>query len=143
MFVFVCVGYDVVLLFEVVFFGDLLSDLWYLVVVNLNNLMVCVLFVEILCDWYMCLYVCGGLLIVDEVFIEVFDDGFILVFLVGVLGLVVLCLIGKFYGLVGVCIGFVLVVFELVFVLCEVFGYWIVNGFVCVVVCVVLVDIVW
>lgn len=82
------------------------------------------------------------MLIVDEVFV---DMGVVLLFVLYVdcLGFVVLCLVGKFFGFVGICVGFVFVCLIQIVVLCDMFGVWIVGGFVCYVVVVVFVDCVW
>lgn len=138
-----CVGYDVVPLPEAAFLGDAPNDMQHLVVVSLNNPTACLLLAETLRNWHRRLHVRGGTLIVDEAPIEAFSDGPILAPLAGVSGPVVLRSIGKFCGLAGARIGFVLAAPELVSALREALGHWTVNGPARAAVCATLADTAW
>lgn len=121
-------GHDVVRLPESAFLGDLPDDVLHLVVVNPNNPTARLLPAETLRDWHARLQARGGTLIVDEAFIEALEHGPTLAPLAGAPGLVVLRSIGKFYGLAGARIGFVLAAPDLLTALRDALGHWTVNG---------------
>ncbi|AKZ25854.1 threonine-phosphate decarboxylase CobD [Ralstonia pseudosolanacearum] len=122
-------GHDVVLLDERDFLDATLPDaLTHLVVVNPNNPTARCLPAATLRDWHARLSARGGTLIVDEAFIETLDAPPSLAPLAGAPGLVVLRSIGKFYGLAGARIGFVLGPPALLAALREALGHWTVNG---------------
>ncbi len=122
-------GHDVVLLDERDFLDAMLPDaLTHLVVVNPNNPTARCLPAATLRDWHARLSTRGGTLIVDEAFIETLDAPPSLAPLAGAPGLVVLRSIGKFYGLAGARIGFVLGPPACLAALREALGHWTVNG---------------
>lgn len=121
-------GHDVTALPEAAFLGALPDDVRHLVVVNPNNPTARVLSASTLRDWHARLHARGGTLIVDEAFIEALEDGPTLAPLAGTPGLVVLRSIGKFYGLAGARIGFVLGAPDLLAALRDALGHWTVNG---------------
>ena len=121
-------GHDVVQLPESDFLGDLPDEVRHLVVVNPNNPTARLLPAELLRDWHARLHARGGTLVVDEAFVEAFDAGPTLAPLAGTPGLVVLRSIGKFYGLAGARIGFVLAAPDLLTALRDALGHWTVNG---------------
>ncbi|MGD7517340.1 threonine-phosphate decarboxylase CobD [Ralstonia pseudosolanacearum] len=122
-------GHDVVLLDERDFLDATLPDaLTHLVVVNPNNPTARCLPAATLRDWHARLSARGGTLIVDEAFIETLDAPPSLAPLAGAPGLVVLRSIGKFYGLAGARIGFVLGPPACLAALREALGHWTVNG---------------
>ncbi|MCK4121720.1 threonine-phosphate decarboxylase [Ralstonia pseudosolanacearum] len=122
-------GHDVVLLDERDFLDATLPDaLTHLVVVNPNNPTARCLPAATLRDWHARLSARGGTLIVDEAFIETLDAPPSLAPLAGAPGLIVLRSIGKFYGLAGARIGFVLGPPACLAALREALGHWTVNG---------------
>ncbi|MGD7095606.1 threonine-phosphate decarboxylase CobD [Ralstonia pseudosolanacearum] len=122
-------GHDVVLLDERDFLDATLPDaLTHLVVVNPNNPTARCLPAATLRDWHARLSTRGGTLIVDEAFIETLDAPPSLAPLAGAPGLIVLRSIGKFYGLAGARIGFVLGPPACLAALREALGHWTVNG---------------
>ena len=121
-------GHDVVALPEAAFLGDLPDDVRHLVVVNPNNPTARMLSASTLRDWHARLHARGGTLIVDEAFIEALEDGPTLAPLAGAPGLMILRSIGKFYGLAGARIGFVLGPPDLLATLRDALGHWTVNG---------------
>lgn len=121
-------GHEVAPLPEAAFLGDLPDDLLHLVVVNPNNPTARLLPAETLRDWHARLHARGGTLVVDEAFIEALEDGPTLAPLAGAPGLVILRSIGKFYGLAGARIGFVLAAPDVVAALRDALGHWTVNG---------------
>ncbi|MGA4288898.1 threonine-phosphate decarboxylase CobD [Ralstonia nicotianae] len=122
-------GHDVVLLDERDFLDAMLPDaLTHLVVVNPNNPTARCLPAATLRDWHARLSTRGGTLIVDEAFIETLDAPPSLAPLAGAPGLIVLRSIGKFYGLAGARIGFVLGPPACLAALREALGHWTVNG---------------
>ncbi|MCF1440533.1 threonine-phosphate decarboxylase CobD [Ralstonia pseudosolanacearum] len=122
-------GHDVVLLNERDFLDATLPDaLTHLVVVNPNNPTARCLPAATLRDWHARLSARGGTLIVDEAFIETLDAPPSLAPLAGAPGLIVLRSIGKFYGLAGARIGFVLGPPACLAALREALGHWTVNG---------------
>lgn len=84
---------------------------------------------------------CVGYLIVDESFVDLCFD--LLVVGECLVNVIVLCSFGKFWGLVGLWLGFVIVVFDLVVWLVECVGLWFVSGLVIQIGMQVLVDDVW
>ena len=136
-------GHDVVQLPESAFLGDLPDDVRHLVVVNPNNPTARLLPAERLRNWHARLHARGGTLIVDEAFVEAFDTGPTLAPLAGTPGLVVLRSIGKFYGLAGARIGFVLAAPDVLTALRDALGHWTVNGPARAVVRVALADTAW
>ncbi|MCK4152053.1 threonine-phosphate decarboxylase CobD [Ralstonia pseudosolanacearum] len=122
-------GHDVVLLDERDFLDATLPDaLTHLVIVNPNNPTARCLPAATLRDWHARLSARGGTLIVDEAFIETLDAPPSLAPLAGAPGLIVLRSIGKFYGLAGARIGFVLGPPACLAALREALGHWTVNG---------------
>ncbi|CBJ37190.1 L-threonine-O-3-phosphate decarboxylase [Ralstonia solanacearum CMR15] len=122
-------GHDVALLDEADFLdADLPDALTHLVVVNPNNPTARSLPAATLRDWHARLAARGGTLIVDEAFIETLDAPPSLAPLAGAPGLIVLRSIGKFYGLAGARIGFVLGPPACLAALREALGHWTVNG---------------
>ncbi|MDO3561403.1 threonine-phosphate decarboxylase CobD [Ralstonia pseudosolanacearum] len=122
-------GHDVVLLDERDFLDATLPDaLTHLVVVNPNNPTARCLPAATLRDWHARLSARGDTLIVDEAFIETLDAPPSLAPLAGAPGLIVLRSIGKFYGLAGARIGFVLGPPACLAALREALGHWTVNG---------------
>ncbi len=122
-------GHDIVLLEEADFLAaDLPDTLTHLVVVNPNNPTARCLPADTLRGWHARLRARGGTLIVDEAFIETLDAPPSLAPLAGAPGLLVLRSIGKFYGLAGARIGFVLGPPAQLAALREALGHWTVNG---------------
>lgn len=136
-------GHDVAPLPEAAFLGDLPDEVLHLVVVNPNNPTARLLPAKTLRDWHARLHARGGTLIVDEAFIEALEDGPTLAPLAGSPGLVVLRSIGKFYGLAGARIGFVLAAPDLLVALRDALGHWTVNGPARAVVRTALADLPW
>ncbi|MGH8382954.1 threonine-phosphate decarboxylase CobD [Pseudomonas sp.] len=106
---------------------DLLERLDVLVVVNPNNPTGCLLTAEQLLGWHARLVQRGGWLLVDEAFIDNTPQHSI-----GAQaerpGLIVLRSFGKFFGLAGVRLGFVLAEPALLQRLAELLGPWTVSG---------------
>lgn len=106
---------------------DLLDSLDVLVVVNPNNPTGCLLKAEQLLDWHARLARRGGWLLVDEAFMDNTPQ-----YSIGAHaerpGLIVLRSFGKFFGLAGVRLGFVLAEPELLQRLAELLGPWTVSG---------------
>ncbi len=122
-------GHDVVLLEERDFLdADLPDTLTHLVVVNPNNPTARCLPADTLRNWHARLHARGGTLLVDEAFVETLDTPPSLAPMAGAPGLIVLRSIGKFYGLAGARIGFVLGPAAWLAALREALGHWTVNG---------------
>jgi len=119
-------GYIVreVLPHEVDFFVDSLD---VLVVVNPNNPTGLSLSPERLLDWHARLAQRGGWLVVDEAFMDNTPELSVAAFAHQV-GLIVLRSFGKFFGLAGVRLGFVLAERKLLKLLAEQVGPWAVSG---------------
>ncbi|MHA6787362.1 threonine-phosphate decarboxylase CobD [Pseudomonas bijieensis] len=119
-------GYIVreVLASEVDFFIDSLD---VLVVVNPNNPTGLSLAPERLLDWHARLAQRGGWLVVDEAFMDI-TPALSLAVHTHLVGLIVLRSFGKFFGLAGVRLGFVLAERRLLKLLAEQVGPWAVSG---------------
>ncbi|AUM71258.1 threonine-phosphate decarboxylase CobD [Pseudomonas fluorescens] len=119
-------GYIVreVLASEVDFFIDSLD---VLVVVNPNNPTGLSLEPERLLDWHARLAQRGGWLVVDEAFMDI-TPSLSLAARTHLVGLIVLRSFGKFFGLAGVRLGFVLAERRLLKLLAEQVGPWAVSG---------------
>ncbi len=98
-----------------------------LVVVNPNNPTGLSLSPQRLLDWHARLAQRGGWLVVDEAFIDVTPD-LSLASHADQVGLIVLRSFGKFFGLAGVRLGFVLAERKLLKLLAEQVGPWAVSG---------------
>jgi len=109
---------------EVDFFLDSLD---VLVVVNPNNPTGLSLTPERLLDWHARLAQRGGWLVVDEAFMDV-TPHLSLADQTHQVGLIVLRSFGKFFGLAGVRLGFVLAERRLLKLLAEQVGPWVVSG---------------
>jgi len=109
---------------EVDFFLDSLD---VLVVVNPNNPTGLSLSPERLLDWHARLAQRGGWLVVDEAFMDVTPQ-LSLAAQAHQVGLIVLRSFGKFFGLAGVRLGFVLAERHLLRLLAEQVGPWAVSG---------------
>ncbi|MBD0706187.1 MULTISPECIES: threonine-phosphate decarboxylase CobD [Pseudomonas] len=109
---------------EVDFFLDSLD---VLVVVNPNNPTGLLLSPERLLDWHARLAQRGGWLVVDEAFMDVTPQ-LSLAAHAHQVGLIVLRSFGKFFGLAGVRLGFVLAERHLLKLLAEQVGPWAVSG---------------
>ncbi|KKA09043.1 threonine-phosphate decarboxylase [Pseudomonas ogarae] len=109
---------------EVDFFLDSLD---VLVVVNPNNPTGLSLTPERLLDWHARLAQRGGWLVVDEAFMDV-TPALSLAAHTHQVGLIVLRSFGKFFGLAGVRLGFVLAERRLLKLLAEQVGPWVVSG---------------
>ncbi|SFB39371.1 L-threonine O-3-phosphate decarboxylase [Pseudomonas sp. NFIX10] len=109
---------------EVDFFLDSLD---VLVVVNPNNPTGLSLAPERLLDWHARLAQRGGWLVVDEAFMDV-TPALSLAAYTHLVGLIVLRSFGKFFGLAGVRLGFVLAERRLLKLLAEQVGPWAVSG---------------
>lgn len=109
---------------EVDFFLDSLD---VLVVVNPNNPTGLSLAPERLLDWHARLAQRGGWLVVDEAFMDV-TPALSLAAHTHLVGLIVLRSFGKFFGLAGVRLGFVLAERRLLKLLAEQVGPWAVSG---------------
>lgn len=109
---------------EVDFF---LEGLDVLVVVNPNNPTGLNLAPQRLLDWHSRLAQRGGWLVVDEAFMDVTPQ-FSLAGHAHQVGLIVLRSFGKFFGLAGVRLGFVLAERKLLKLLAEQVGPWAVSG---------------
>lgn len=109
---------------EVDFFLDSLD---VLVVVNPNNPTGLLLSPERLLDWHARLAQRGGWLVVDEAFMDNTPHLSLAPF-ADQIGLIVLRSFGKFFGLAGVRLGFVLAERKLLKLLAEQVGPWAVSG---------------
>ncbi|SDB61051.1 threonine-phosphate decarboxylase CobD [Pseudomonas sp. NFACC13-1] len=109
---------------EVDFFLDSLD---VLVVVNPNNPTGLSLAPARLLDWHARLAQRGGWLVVDEAFMDV-TPALSLAAYTHLVGLIVLRSFGKFFGLAGVRLGFVLAERRLLKLLAEQVGPWAVSG---------------
>lgn len=109
---------------EVDFFLDSLD---VLVVVNPNNPTGLSLNPERLLDWHARLAQRGGWLVVDEAFMDI-TPALSLAAYTHQVGLIVLRSFGKFFGLAGVRLGFVLAERRLLKLLAEQVGPWAVSG---------------
>jgi len=109
---------------EVDFFVDSLD---VLVVVNPNNPTGLMLSPERLLDWHARLAQRGGWLVVDEAFMDNTPLLSVAAF-ANQVGLIVLRSFGKFFGLAGVRLGFVLAERKLLKLLAEQVGPWAVSG---------------
>ncbi|AVE04986.1 threonine-phosphate decarboxylase CobD [Pseudomonas sp. R11F] len=109
---------------EVDFFLDALD---VLVVVNPNNPTGLSLAPQRLLDWHSRLAQRGGWLVVDEAFMDVTPQ-LSLAGQADQVGLIVLRSFGKFFGLAGVRLGFVLAERKLLKLLAEQLGPWTVSG---------------
>ena len=109
---------------EVDFYLDTLD---VLVVVNPNNPTGASLSPERLLEWHARLVQRGGWLVVDEAFMDNTPQ-LSLAAQSQRTGLIVLCSFGKFFGLAGVRLGFVLAELKLLKLLAEQVGPWAVSG---------------
>jgi cobalamin biosynthetic protein CobC len=109
---------------EVDFFLD---NLDVLVVVNPNNPTGLSLTPSRLLDWHAKLARRGGWLVVDEAFMDNTPQLSLAPF-AGQVGLIVLRSFGKFFGLAGVRLGFVLAERKMLKLLAEQVGPWVVSG---------------
>lgn len=107
--------------------AERLDQLDVLVVVNPNNPTGTQIEVETLLEWHERLHRHGGCLIVDEAFADVAPENSLAAFSVRP-GLVVLRSLGKFFGLAGVRLGFVLAEPGMLAVLRRELGPWSVSG---------------
>jgi cobalamin biosynthetic protein CobC len=107
--------------------GQLLDSLDVLVVVNPNNPTGRLLPAEQLLAWHARLAIRGGWLLVDEAFMDNTPSHSIARY-AGRPGLIVLRSFGKFFGLAGVRLGFVLAERALLLQLAELLGPWTVSG---------------
>lgn len=104
-----------------------LDSLDVLVVVNPNNPTGLMLTPERLLRWHTRLAERGGWLVVDEAFMD-HTPGLSLAAHAGIPGLIVLRSFGKFFGLAGVRLGFVLAEPRLLKLLAKEIGPWAVSG---------------
>ena len=107
--------------------ADLLDQLDVLVVVNPNNPTGTQIDVETLLSWHETLHRHGGYLIVDEAFADAAPENSLAAFSDRP-GLMVLRSLGKFFGLAGVRLGFVLAEPGLLGALQRELGPWTVSG---------------
>jgi cobalamin biosynthesis protein CobC len=119
-------GYQVVGL-DVDRAGDQLVGLDLLVVVNPNNPTGQLVDIETLLGWHEQLYRHGGYLVVDEAFADLAPEYSLAAFSDRP-GLIVLRSLGKFFGLAGVRLGFVLAEPALLAALQQQLGPWSVSG---------------
>lgn len=106
---------------------DLLDSLDVLVVVNPNNPTGCLFKAGQLLEWHARLARRGGWLLVDEAFMDNTPQ-LSLAAHAHQVGLIVLRSFGKFFGLAGVRLGFVLAERKLLRLLAEQVGPWVVSG---------------
>lgn len=104
-----------------------LAEIDVLVVVNPNNPTGCVHEPEQLLEWHVRLASRGGCLIVDEAFIDP-TPAYSLAPYTSAPGLIVLRSLGKFFGLGGARLGFVLAEQALLASLAEILGPWTISG---------------
>lgn len=107
--------------------ANALDQLDVVVIVNPNNPTGLVLSKDLLLSWHQRLSRRNGWLIVDEAFIDATPD-LSLATHVGKSGLFLLRSLGKFYGMAGARIGFLLATPEFLTQSLEYFGPWHVNG---------------
>lgn len=119
-------GYQVIGL-DVDGVGDQLGGLDLLVVVNPNNPTGQLVDIETLLDWHEQLHRHGGYLLVDEAFADLAPQHSLAAFSERP-GLIVLRSLGKFFGLAGVRLGFVLAEPGLLAALQHQLGPWSVSG---------------
>lgn len=123
-------GHQVELLAETSFEAQveqLLPGLDLLLLINPTNPSGRTFSVEQLLQWHQQLAARGGWLVVDEAFIDPTPDQSLAVFCDRE-GLIVLRSVGKFFGLAGARVGFVLAVPSLLNGLAELLGPWAVSG---------------
>lgn len=106
---------------------DAIGEADVLVVVNPNNPTGAVVSVERLQAWYAKLAARGGWLVIDEAYVDV-EPVASMASLAGVPGLVVLRSLGKFFGLAGARVGFVLTEPRVLDALEEELGPWHVSN---------------
>lgn len=94
-----------------------------LVLVNPNNPTGRLVPANILLEWHAALSLRGGWLVVDEAFMDVTPEHSLATY-TGMPGLIVLRSLGKFFGLAGIRVGFILAWETLLARLREVFGPW-------------------
>ncbi len=104
-----------------------LAQLDVLIVVNPNNPTGALLTTERLLQWRQVLCQRGGWLVVDEAFMDA-TPGYSLAVHSHLPGLIVLRSVGKFFGLAGLRLGFVLAAGSLLAALEEQLGPWAVSG---------------
>ncbi|MCW3148443.1 threonine-phosphate decarboxylase CobD [Stutzerimonas stutzeri] len=104
-----------------------LDQLDVLVVVNPNNPTGQLIAPRRLLEWHAALAACGGWLVVDEAFMDCTPQ-YSLAGHSQLPGLIVLRSFGKFFGLAGARLGFVLAHAGLLRALAELLGPWTVNG---------------
>ncbi len=104
-----------------------LDRLNVLIVVNPNNPTGTRFSSSILLDWHRRLAKRGGWLIVDEAFVDATPNASLAVH-VGQPGLIILRSLGKFYGLAGIRIGFILAESEILGQALEQLGPWTISG---------------
>jgi cobalamin biosynthetic protein CobC len=109
--------------------GDTLlpDDIDYLVIVNPNNPTTDTFNADVLLRWRDTLAARGGCLVVDEAFIETMPAQSVAP-ACGAPGLIVLRSVGKFFGLAGLRVGFVLGEAAFLRRLEQMLGAWAVNG---------------
>lgn len=107
--------------------NDCIARLDVLVLVHPNNPTGERFAVQQLIDWHAQLAVRGGWLIVDEAFMDATPDASLAPFCPRA-GLIVLRSLGKFFGLAGARVGFVLAAREILQALDEHLGPWTVSG---------------
>lgn len=119
-----------------------LNQLDVLVLCNPNNPTGSVIQPEVLCAWQQQLARRGGWLVVDEAFVDA-TPALSVTFAVGQPGLIVLRSLGKFFGLAGARVGFVLAWPEILDTLNDALGPWTVSGPSCWVATLALRDLDW
>lgn len=107
--------------------NEIVARLDVLVLVRPNNPTGERFAVQQLIDWHAQLAVRGGWLIVDEAFMDATPDASLAPFCPRA-GLIVLRSLGKFFGLAGARVGFVLAAREILQALDEYLGPWAVSG---------------
>jgi cobalamin biosynthetic protein CobC len=120
-------GHELVILESVDAIQAQISQLDVLIIINPNNPDGKLFSVEQLLEWHRHLMLRSGWLIVDEAFIDTTPAHSITAY-AQQSGLIVLRSLGKFFGLAGVRLGFVIAEEKLLSELSDVLGPWTVNG---------------